>query len=225
MLALKGRIEGFKIGNEWRFTTETIEAYRVYRDRETERTRLKRQERIDPGSEKDCKRCKVAQSIEQFTPNKRYRDGHESWCKSCHNEYRKQPEQKAKRSKRAKERYANSEYRISHQEKNNARYRDRWRRDPDFRKRKNDQKAMVNHSRRTRKKQGDLTPEQWKAICDRYGNRCLRCGKEEVTIDHIKPISKGGEHTASNVQPLCKPCNSSKMTKEIDYRPDKGAQL
>jgi 5-methylcytosine-specific restriction endonuclease McrA len=53
----------------------------------------------------------------------------------------------------------------------------------------------------------------------------LCCGRPEITLDHIKPVSRGGKHTASNVQPLCKFCNSSKMTKTIDYRPDKGAWI
>ena len=49
---------------------------------------------------------------------------------------------------------------------------------------------------------------------------CLCCGKIDValTMDHVIPLSKGGEHNISNIQPLCGICNSKKNTKAIDYR-------
>lgn len=69
-----------------------------------------------------------------------------------------------------------------------------------------------------------LTDAEWREIAAHYGNRCLKCGATEaITMDHVVPISKGGPHTSDNVQPLCGPCNSSKHTKIIDYRPDRKA--
>ena len=54
-----------------------------------------------------------------------------------------------------------------------------------------------------------------------YEHRCLACGIDgALTIDHVIPVSKGGPNTADNVQPLCGPCNSSKGTNTIDYRPE-----
>lgn len=64
-----------------------------------------------------------------------------------------------------------------------------------------------------------LTREEWVAIIERYGGKCLRCGKQtKLTMDHVIPVSKGGPHSAANIQPLCGPCNSSKGRKIIDYR-------
>ena len=60
-----------------------------------------------------------------------------------------------------------------------------------------------------------------------YLNRCLCCGKEfieghpyrQLTIDHIFPIGDTAcTNHFSNIQPLCKSCNSSKGRKIIDYR-------
>lgn len=53
---------------------------------------------------------------------------------------------------------------------------------------------------------------------DQY--KCLRCNKFDVnlTIDHISPISKGGENKLSNLQTLCKSCNSIKKDTFKDYR-------
>jgi 5-methylcytosine-specific restriction endonuclease McrA len=57
----------------------------------------------------------------------------------------------------------------------------------------------------------DLTAHQWKAIKVAYRNRCAYCRrKRPLTQDHLIPISKGGEHTASNIIPACRPCNSRK---------------
>jgi 5-methylcytosine-specific restriction endonuclease McrA len=37
--------------------------------------------------------------------------------------------------------------------------------------------------------------------------------EREATMDHIVPVSKGGLHVWSNVQCLCRACNSSKSDK------------
>lgn len=45
--------------------------------------------------------------------------------------------------------------------------------------------------------------------------QCAYCGSvERLTIDHIKPYSKGGTHDISNLQCLCWPCNRQKSNKE-----------
>lgn len=60
----------------------------------------------------------------------------------------------------------------------------------------------------------DLTAAQWKEIKEHYGHRCVYCRRKmaRLTMDHIIPLSKGGSHTASNIVPACKSCNSRKHT-------------
>jgi 5-methylcytosine-specific restriction endonuclease McrA len=54
-----------------------------------------------------------------------------------------------------------------------------------------------------------------KAVFERDAYRCVRCTSHiDLTCDHIKPESKGGETTLENLQTMCRPCNSSKGTKE-----------
>jgi 5-methylcytosine-specific restriction endonuclease McrA len=54
---------------------------------------------------------------------------------------------------------------------------------------------------------------------DAAGGICLGCSKAvnlrpndplEATIDHVMPLSKGGQHVLSNVQLLCRQCNCAK---------------
>ena len=41
--------------------------------------------------------------------------------------------------------------------------------------------------------------------------RCHYCGRmAKLTIDHVIPLSKGGDHSRSNVVPACQRCNSQK---------------
>lgn len=46
---------------------------------------------------------------------------------------------------------------------------------------------------------------------------CFYCGKplkrDQMHFDHYIPLSKGGEHVASNIKPACGPCNMSKHDK------------
>lgn len=66
----------------------------------------------------------------------------------------------------------------------------------------------------------ELLPGEWDAMIEACGNRCIvpGCGTSPVTKDHVKPFSLGGRHHISNLQPLCRSCNSRKGDEEIDYR-------
>lgn len=42
---------------------------------------------------------------------------------------------------------------------------------------------------------------------------CWMCGGPKDSIDHVKPIAKGGAHCLANLRPACQPCNASKQAK------------
>lgn len=52
----------------------------------------------------------------------------------------------------------------------------------------------------------------------RDGNRCRNCEAEnDLTIDHLYPVSLGGTNDLSNLQLLCRKCNAKKGTAHVDH--------
>jgi hypothetical protein len=49
-----------------------------------------------------------------------------------------------------------------------------------------------------------------------WGNACIYCGsKENITVDHLIPLSRGGDHSLSNMIPACFSCNASKNNRYV----------
>lgn len=55
------------------------------------------------------------------------------------------------------------------------------------------------------------------AVLKRDNYRCKKCGvcpssdhRVELEVDHIKPVTKGGENAIENLQTLCRQCNQGK---------------
>lgn len=61
---------------------------------------------------------------------------------------------------------------------------------------------------------GEFDINYFKWLCEQFNHKCVMCGRQydssTLTIDHIVPLSKGGEHDSKNVQPLCRSCNRIK---------------
>lgn len=52
------------------------------------------------------------------------------------------------------------------------------------------------------------------AVLGRPGTRCAYCGTDQdLTVDHIKPLALGGDDQPHNLQPLCRPCHTSKSAR------------
>lgn len=100
------------------------------------------------------------------------------------------------------------EYYIAHKERDKERQQ-KWLKTPEG-------KACVarkSHKRRElmNRALADLTAEQWIEIQISQDYGCAICGEvKPLTRDHIIPVSKGGSFTKSNIQGLCRNCNSRK---------------
>jgi len=69
------------------------------------------------------------------------------------------------------------------------------------------------HIRREKHKARELRKSQWWKR-RRSDGRCHYCHRvfppEELTMDHLVPLVRGGRTTKGNVVPCCKECNSLK---------------
>lgn len=62
--------------------------------------------------------------------------------------------------------------------------------------------------------------QQWRdSIKEAWNNRCAYCGRppiadESLTMDHVRPKSRGGEDRTSNCIPACAECNQAKSSQD-----------
>lgn len=62
----------------------------------------------------------------------------------------------------------------------------------------------------------DLTEKEWNRILLLFDGKCAYCGSSEnITRDHIVPVSKGGGYTRTNIVPCCGSCNSKKHNRDM----------
>jgi 5-methylcytosine-specific restriction endonuclease McrA len=63
-----------------------------------------------------------------------------------------------------------------------------------------------------------MTPKQKRArkaqLISEFGSRCWWCScclpEEKLTLDHLKPKSRGGSNSLENLRLACFPCNNSR---------------
>lgn len=174
---------------------------------------------------KQCTKCKEFKDFSEF--NKRAaskKDGLHYWCKKCAEEsrkvYRKTEKGKNDRKKESKK------YRTENSEKvkeNNNRNNKKWRQTPKGK----EQTYRTNVKRRSYEFKVDFTFHQRRGIIERDNWTCQICHKkvhdekvncyspDKAHIDHIIPISKGGNSEPSNLRLLCASCNLKKADKVL----------
>ena len=82
------------------------------------------------------------------------------------------------------------------------------------------------NSRRARKEAaqvaGPVPPAVYAAI--KASAPCVYCGAEATTVDHVRPLSRGGHEAEYNLVPACLFCNCSKNDRLLtEWRPDRVA--
>jgi len=141
-------------------------------------------------NQKSCERCLANKRLR----NKRY-DATRVWTLT--------QEQLTRGKLRKREWYQKNKQHVMNES-------DKWRK-------KNPDKAIMKTLRRRARKlcaEGSHTQQEWLQILANHNHQCAHCGSNKnITRDHIIPLSKGGSDYASNIQPLCRSCNSRKGSK------------
>lgn len=89
-----------------------------------------------------------------------------------------------------------------------------------YRARKPSKRAEINARRSAllaRSVVNDFTDQQWQELLETFNKHCAYClePSDDLTREHLIPITRGGNNTASNIVPACRSCNSRKHTKTL----------
>lgn len=185
--------------------------------------------------QKRCKKCGEIKTFSDFPPHVNSIDGRDVQCCLCKNEwhraYREENREHCLVLRRADRQRNLESYRRSAREyaRNNKEkvweVSYKWRRENPERSAAIDRRARLSNPhavrqrkalRRLREKNATAFPipdALVQAKMHFWGNRCWICQGAFESIDHVKPISKGGLHILANLRPTCGRCNSSKGAK------------
>jgi 5-methylcytosine-specific restriction endonuclease McrA len=173
---------------------------------------------------KTCKDCQVEKPLSDYHKNKNTKDGVTIVCKPCATE-RSRKWQSANRDRVNEVGRKNYAKNLERSRANRRKRVRRWyARNPEVAraatKRWNlehpEAKRISEAKRRVIKLGNGVFTILPKELNKLLSSKCNNCGtSEEITLDHIIPISRGGRHSIGNLQPLCQSCNSSKNAKTI----------
>lgn len=141
--------------------------------------------------------------LSEFHRNKNKPNGHSPECKKCANarsasRYAREGEKL--RGQMAAQRKRDYEYRLEIERRSRAKNKEKHR--PGKNARQSARNRLISKSR------FDIIDKDLKRI---YGSECWKCGtRENISLDHVIPVSKGGNHSIGNMMSLCRSCNSSK---------------
>lgn len=163
-------------------------------------------------SMKRCTKCGQDKPLSAFGVHKIMKDGLRSVCKVCNNDAAK----KYVTENRDEILVRRSEYRRKNRDQIKRSARNDYLRNSDrYKKHARARKARIKGATVFKLPNGfeDM-------LYEFYGNKCLYpgCGASNLTLDHVKPLSRGGDHAWWNFQPLCQFHNFSKHAKHQDYR-------
>lgn len=153
---------------------------------------------------KRCPKCDTYKPRNEFYRRTGFPNAVTSSCKLCTNAQHK------------KWYLENREYDIATSaewRKNNPeRYREQMRK---WKTENPERKKELEHRRRTRKANNGVYEISTKDFRKLLGP-CFYCGsKENIGMDHVIPISRGGTHGIGNLVPACIKCNNRKLDKTI----------
>lgn len=195
-------------------------------------------ENFVPASSKICNKCKETAQTERFCPAcqtillienfRPIKDKVFAYCRDC--ERKKSVEYYSLKSQEQKGNRNRREWARRKDDPKYHEYRQKW-----LEENKEDQAAKnkkwreenrniviiwrTNQSAKARYNQPSVTMAEWSIVLELLGERCIACESDEyLSVDHVVPLSLGGENNVLNLQPLCLRCNMKKGARIVDFR-------
>ena len=165
---------------------------------------------------KTCRKCNEVKSVDSFSKRSQMKDGLEHVCKSCiasKNQDNKEKNairhKKYRESNKAKVKQATLNWQLNNPEAY-KKSKNKWRLE-------NPEKfRSLKQKRRAKIRDNGTFFISGKEIKKLYESNCFYCGSsDQIEIDHIIPISKGGRHSIGNLVSACRKCNRSKTNKYL----------
>ena len=148
--------------------------------------------------EPPCDACVAANRAHKAPLARRWRQGHNEATRRHKREYRLRHPDRVREANR-RFRQANTEY--------PREYLRAW-------KAANPEKVAAWHVNRRARMRGaaviEFSPEELAARLAYFGHSCWMCGEPAESVDHVKPLARGGAHMLCNLRPACVSCNSAK---------------
>ena len=180
---------------------------------------------------KRCSRCGDVKELNQFYKDSRIKNGKKAHCKVCDKVYVRSPqrfknaaikrkENKNWGNKNRKPSALKRKYNPSKKAEYDKKYRSSEKGKSNCKNRK--------YKYRSLNKDSNFKIEDWRKLLSGFDNKCAYCGSEnDMSIDHIIPISKEGTSHIYNLLPACRQCNRKKGVKNIhDFcSPEKIAEI
>lgn len=155
---------------------------------------------------KVCSTCKKAQPTKEYSACNKVKSGLMARCKTC------------EKIRHKKDYESNKEYNLNWaRQYRQDNYERRLEIERESRQ-KNKDKYRPSKNARQRIRNKILAGSKYlildKELRKIYNSPCFKCGSmENQSLDHIIPISRGGNHSVGNIMTLCFSCNASKNAK------------
>jgi 5-methylcytosine-specific restriction endonuclease McrA len=145
---------------------------------------------------KICNGCGIEKPLSEYYRSEKGKYGHRSKCKACDNfrikTYSQNPLVKERRKV----------YGLKYNKSTKGILRDK--------RKQHKRRAIMENA-------GTFTNEEWNDRLLEYNYCCAYCYQrfpvDQLTVDHMIPVSRGGTNTIDNLVPACRSCNSRKWTK------------
>jgi 5-methylcytosine-specific restriction endonuclease McrA len=177
---------------------------------------------------KCCRMCNMEKAASEFNKSSENKDGLQSYCRMCSSQRNKQAYYKNQSATIERVKAWNSKNLdkvATNMRRCRSRNPEKYREIQRLRRRNNPKLVAVYDANKKAKRRAaisatinPITQQEWEAIKKSQNHKCIYCGKDDIalTMDHVVPLSKGGDHDKSNIVGACWLCNGKKTNLSVE---------